>query len=172
MIFFFPNSQTTGVSHSANTTSHKLKSQQVPTWPPMNKTIVFHSLRTLLCSLLDCRVFVRPLVTLLEASLSRYSRRFVCARPHVVLLVACASPCCLQHLVLRASPCQMLSIWIEDTILVSTHDAGVISLAEVNVMKFVMKKTKCECVRLCVLCLCLVVERRRRCDYCVCPLLH
>jgi hypothetical protein len=39
-------------------------------------------------------------------------------------------------------------------------------------MKFLMKKKKCECVRFCVLCLCLVVERRGICDYCVCPLLY
>ncbi len=41
-----------------------------------------------------------------------------------------------------------------------------------SMMKFLMKKKKCECVRLCALCLCLVVERRGICDYCVCPLLY
>ncbi len=37
--FFFQHSQTTGDSHSADITSHALKSPQVPTQPPMNKTM-------------------------------------------------------------------------------------------------------------------------------------
>ncbi len=84
-------------------------------------------------------------------------------------------PCCSQHLVLHVSPCQMLSVWIEDTILVSTCDAGVnaavVSQAEVD-DEILDEEEECECVRLCVLSLCLVVERRGICDFCVCPLLY
>ncbi len=57
----------------------------------------------------------------------------------------------------------------------TTCDAGVhaamVSQAEV-IDEIHDEGEKCECVRLCVLCLCLFVERRGLGDYCVCPLLY
>jgi hypothetical protein len=57
----------------------------------------------------------------------------------------------------------------------STRDTGVnaavLGQGEIN-DEILMKKKKCECVRLCALCLCLVEERTGVCDYCVCPLLY
>ncbi len=68
----------------------------------------------------QCPCHVACAVLFAHAPLSHWSRR---ALPPVA--------CCSQCLVLRTPPCQMLSVWLEETILVSTRDAGV-NAAAVN----------------------------------------
>ncbi len=136
MIFFFPNSKNhrrqpfcqqdlpqTNIPARANTTSHE--------W---NHCVSFFAQIAVFFVWLSC---VRASPCHIAGSIPvALLATFVRARPPVELLVACDSPCCLQHLVLHAPPCQMLSVWIEDTIHVSTCDAGVnaaaVNQAEVN----------------------------------------
>ncbi len=141
-MFFLPKLTNQGRQpfHQHNLSRIKIPASASTTSHEQNHCVSFFTQIT--CSLFDCCMFAPPPVTLLAVSLSCCSRNFDCACSSVALLLASASPCCLQRLVLHVSPCRMLSVSIEDTIIVSTHDAvvnaAVVSLAEVDDENFKM----------------------------------
>ncbi len=177
MFFFFPNSQPTWDSHSANMISHEPKSLQAQIQPPMNKTNVFHSLSKLLFFVWLWCVCASPCC--IASSVSD------------VLLVAfcsCPSPCCIacstrfpllfavfsfarapltnaERFNRGYNPC--LHMWCRCECSRSQPGRGwwwdsSWKRRNVNVLGCV----SCVCV------LCLVVERRGICDHCLCPLLY